>query len=160
MRLPETSGTYVLWLASRSTTPSRIGKLGTMILQPGIYAYVGSALGPGGLAARLRHHFRTATRPHWHIDYLRQQLVIEEVWYACGEERLEHRWAGSLQRRVLVSVPLQGFGSSDCDCPSHLFFMRALPSLSKGRAILQDPEMKMEIQALRPPGQEWNVPCG
>ncbi len=30
---------------------------------------------------------------------------------------------------MLGSTPIAGFGSSDCDCESHLFFFEALPSL-------------------------------
>ena len=33
-----------------------IGKLGVLHMLPGIYVYVGSALGPGGLAARIERH--------------------------------------------------------------------------------------------------------
>ena len=51
-------GTYVLVLASQRTDPVRIGRLGTLALKPGVFIYVGSAFGPGGLAARIRHHRR------------------------------------------------------------------------------------------------------
>jgi len=64
-------GTYALILTSHQTGPVRIGRLGTMQVRPGIYLYVGSAFGPGGLEAHLRHHVQPAARPHWHIDYLR-----------------------------------------------------------------------------------------
>ena len=117
---------------------------------------MGSALGPGGLAARLRHHLRMAKRPHWHIDHLRQKLAIGEIWYVRGKERHEHHWASRLEDLEVATVPIKGFGSSDCDCPSHLFFMKAQPSLSSGRAILGDPEKKIEIQAIRRPGLEWS----
>jgi Domain of unknown function DUF123 len=64
-------GTYVLVLSSRSTDLIQIGRLGALQLQSGFYVYVGSALGPGGVRARLAHHLKLSRRPHWHIDYLR-----------------------------------------------------------------------------------------
>jgi Uri superfamily endonuclease len=70
LSLPMTSrpGTYALILACRRTGAVRVGRLGTMQLQPGAYAYVGSAFGTGGLEARLRHHLLPASQPDWHID--------------------------------------------------------------------------------------------
>ncbi len=47
-----------------------IGRLGSFNIIPGFYAYVGSAFGPGGLRARIRHHLESVAQPHWHIDYL------------------------------------------------------------------------------------------
>ena len=44
-------GTYALVLASQKTGPVRIGRLGTLELQPGVYIYVGSAFGPGGFGS-------------------------------------------------------------------------------------------------------------
>ena len=49
------------------------GRLGgrRLRLEPGCYLYVGSAMGHGGLAARLRRHLCGARRRlHWHIDRL------------------------------------------------------------------------------------------
>ncbi len=49
------------------------GRLGgrSVELEPGVYAYVGSAFGPGGLAARLRRHLcGERRRLWWHIDWL------------------------------------------------------------------------------------------
>lgn len=43
-------GTYALVLASRGEKRIRIGGIGTLRLRTGFYVYVGSALGPGGLA--------------------------------------------------------------------------------------------------------------
>jgi len=63
-------GTYALLLYSASDAEIRVGRLGHMRLQSGFYVYVGSALGPGGVRARVRHHLLDSPRPHWHIDYL------------------------------------------------------------------------------------------
>ena len=59
------AGTYALVLSARAGGIIRIGRLGELRLQSGIYVYVGSALGPGGVRARLMHHLELfgAIRP-------------------------------------------------------------------------------------------------
>jgi Uri superfamily endonuclease len=121
-------GTYALVLASIRAAPIRIGKLGSLQLQPGFYVYVGSAHGPGGLRARLAHHLEPTGRPHWHIDYLRAHTIPEDVWLCCDRISWEHRWAGRIGMRRGASIPLAGFGSSDCRCESHLYFFKDRPS--------------------------------
>jgi len=54
------TGTYAFLLASQKTGRLDIGKLGPLVLKPGVYVYVGSAFGPGGLAARIGHHTQIA----------------------------------------------------------------------------------------------------
>src|SRR5271166_7032478 len=121
-------GTYVLLLSSRSTGLIQIGRLGALQLQSGFYVYVGSALGPGGVRARLAHHLKLSRRPHWHIDYLRAHTRVEDIWYRFDTQRLEHVWAEHIGLAEGASVPLVGFGSTDCGCESHLFFFERRPS--------------------------------
>jgi Uri superfamily endonuclease len=121
-------GTYVLVLRSDGGPAIRIGRLGSLRPERGFYAYVGSAFGPGGLRARLAHHQRRARRPRWHIDYLKRRVRPAEVWYSFDARRVEHDWAGLLKSAPGATIPLAGFGSSDCDCESHLFFFRERPS--------------------------------
>lgn len=121
-------GTYALVLASTKVAPVRIGKLGSLQLQPGYYVYVGSAHGPGGLRARMAHHLEPTRRPHWHVDYLRAHTNPEEVWFCCDRISWECRWANCLGLQRGASIPLDGFGSSDCRCESHLYFFGRQPS--------------------------------
>ena len=113
-------GTYALILACRQTGSVRIGRLSRLHLQPGYYVYVGSALGTGGLQARLRHHLQIPARPHWHIDYLRAVCDVREVWFTSDTARFEHRWAKVMAGLPGAGVPLPRFGSSDCACVAHL----------------------------------------
>jgi len=129
-------GTYVLVLSSRSADLIQIGKLGDLRLQSGFYLYVGSALGPGGVRARLAHHLKVSLRPHWHIDCLRAHTRIEEIWYCLDDQRLEHVWAKHINLAEGASVPLLGFGSTDCGCESHLFFFERRPSRERFRKAL------------------------
>jgi len=129
-------GTYVLVLSSRSPDVVQIGRLGALQLQSGSYVYVGSALGPGGVRARLAHHLKLSRRPHWHIDYLRAHTSVEEICYRLDTRRLEHVWAEHIRLTEGAAVPLVGFGSADCRCASHLFFFRQRPSRARFRQML------------------------
>lgn len=130
-------GTYAVILACSRTALARIGKLGRMELRPGFYAYVGSALGPGGVRARLHHHLRIAARPHWHIDYLRAFCDVVEVWVSCDPGRQEHVWAKAIGGLPTADVPMPGFGASDCKCAAHLFWLPRRPSIQVFRRQVQ-----------------------
>jgi Uri superfamily endonuclease len=130
-------GTYALVLAGRKTNTVRIGSLGTLELKPGVYIYIGSAFGPGGLAARIRHHTEIAVRPHWHSDYLRAACDLIEVWITTQGGRHEHSWARAVARLPGSQVPMPGFGSSDCNCQTHLFWFQHAPSIRTFRRFVQ-----------------------
>ncbi len=131
------TGTYALVLPSLVNTSIQVGKLGEFRLHPGYFVYVGSAFGPGGLRARIAHHRRTTTRPHWHIDYLRRVLPLQDVWYSFDPQRREHHWAKTMGERPEGSIPFPGFGASDCACLTHLFFFKTKPSLAAFRRGLR-----------------------
>ncbi|MCG8401132.1 MAG: GIY-YIG nuclease family protein [Firmicutes bacterium] len=120
-------GTYVLILQAKKSVSLQIGKLGLMTVQPGNYVYIGSAFGPGGVRGRLNHHLTGGTKPHWHIDYLRQAADVIQVWYVYCSTRYEHKWAEIFGSYPGASVPMPGFGSSDCKCSTHLFFFEQIP---------------------------------
>jgi Uri superfamily endonuclease len=142
-------GTYALVLASQKTGPVRIGKLGTLELKQGVYIYVGSAFGPGGLAARIGHHTQIAARPHWHIDYLRAACDLIGIWFTTEAARREHSWAGAVARLPGAGVPMPGFGSSDCQCAAHLFWFKNPPSV---RAFRQ--RVRTLVSTTRPTAAE------
>ena len=121
-------GTYILMLYVNKETVLQIGKLGSFTFMRGTYAYAGSAFGPGGLAARLKHHRSISTRPHWHIDYLRRAASLGDIWVSAKPERLEHVWAEQLLTFESGQCPVKGFGSSDCACYSHLVYFKRKPS--------------------------------
>jgi Uri superfamily endonuclease len=118
-------GTYALLLESANNAEIRIGRLGDLHLLPGFCIYVGSAFGPGGVHARVNHHLLVSLLPRLHIDYLRPRTTLEEVWLRHCRKHREHLWARLLSSMPGVSVPMPGFGSSDCDCSAHLFFFRS-----------------------------------
>lgn len=128
--LPGNKGAYIVWLKPEKLTQIEVGKLGTMALQPGYYAYVGSAMGPGGVRARLQHHLRIAARPRWHIDYLRAACQVCRLWYVVTDAKVERQWAAALASLPGATVALSGFGASDHPGATHLFHFQAVPSLA------------------------------
>ena len=120
-------GTYALILRATHQQDVQIGRLGRLSIRPGFYVYVGSAFGPGGVLARVRHHTQIAQRPHWHIDSLRQAAQLKQVWYTYDPVHREHAWATVFASARGASIPLPGFGASDCRCVSHLYFFQRQP---------------------------------
>lgn len=122
----EGKGTYALIICSETKLQLQVGRLGICDFSQGYYIYAGSAL--GGLEGRLRRHLRKDKKLHWHIDYLLQYTRIVEVWYCLNGERLECTW-----NEILTGIPgavphVNGFGSSDCRCRTHLaHFSSKLP---------------------------------
>ncbi len=115
-------GSYVLVLALKRPLTLSVGRLGAFDFPAGTYTYTGSALGAGGLAARLAHHRRLSLSPRWHIDYLRLHAHLCEVWSLASEERLECAWAQALLRLPGARMIAPRFGASDCRCPAHLIY--------------------------------------
>lgn len=128
--LPEHPGTYALWLRSRRSGAVVVGRLGLLSLRPGVYVYVGSAFGPGGLRARVGRHLRVKKAKRWHVDHLRPHTSLEAVHYC--DAPAEHEWAQVLARSPGAEIPLPRFGASDCRCPSHLFFFARARDAERG----------------------------
>ena len=130
------TGAYVLLLRMPAPATVTVGKLGCRLFDQPYYAYAGSALGPGGLAARVGRHLKTDKKKHWHIDYLRELAEITAVWELVGQTRRECLLAG-----LLVSLkgasPVDGFGATDCRCRTHLVGMASLPRLDSFRRRLE-----------------------
>ena len=116
------SGTYALLLSATASMTVEVGALGAVGLAPGAFVYVGSAFGPGGLAARLRRHVQPQkASPHWHVDYLRAALSLHGAWISTDDARHECTWAQSIACLESSSIPLPGAGASDCACSTHFF---------------------------------------
>lgn len=111
-----------------------VGRLGELTLPAGYFVYIGSAFGPGGVAARVARHCRCDKPLRWHIDYLRSVSEPVGVWFSDASAPLEHEWARQVGQAQLEAIP--GFGCSDCQCPSHLFTARVRRDLDKALASL------------------------
>ena len=56
---------------------------------------------------------------HWHIDYLRQEADVVAALPVRTADDLEHNLARAVD--AVADWHIEGFGCTDCDCPSHLF---------------------------------------
>ena len=139
-------GTYALIFELQQTTTVEVGRLGPVDLQPGHYIYVGSALGPGGVKARVERHWRTDKRTHWHIDFVSEHLTPVEAWYVHSPSREEHRWAAHLAAQPEASA-VQSFGASDCRCVSHFFRLNNPPDRTSFARLLGE---RIEVAQVRP----------
>ena len=112
-------GSYTLVVALASDASLSVGALGDRGLSAGAYAYTGSALGAGGFS-RVDRHRRTARGDHdvrhWHVDYLlgHPDARIDGVVRSVGVD------VECAVAERLPTGPIDGFGASDCGCPSHL----------------------------------------
>lgn len=155
--LPSLPGSYALHLRLDRPYQARVGRLGEALFPPGEYIYLGSAHGPGGLAARLGRHLRQSHACRWHIDYLQPAAIPIAYAYqleihlpptfpavtrtttkpdrpACftgSRQPLECLWSQSLAAQADAFIPLKFFGAGDCrcGCPAHLV---AFPSGKSG----------------------------
>jgi len=97
------------------------GKLPVTLFKQGTYLYVGRA--KNNLFARLNRHLRKGKKLFWHIDYLLQKAKIEEIWIKRNfleECKIALEIKNSLKDSI---IPIKKFGSSDCNCVSHLFYL-------------------------------------
>ena len=108
-----------------------VGALGEQRFARGYYVYAGSAFAPGGLRARLHRHCNGGRR-HWHIDYLRAQSELVQIWWTRDPRSRERDWALALAD-WLGESPVPGFGASDSPLPSHLFYTPVRPGFAPFR---------------------------
>jgi len=136
--LPVEGGTYILVSEAPEAFVVTVGRLGRHRLAAGWYLYVGSAFGPGGLAARCGRHLRSDKPKRWHLDYVSPYLEPREIWYRCGPRRLEHEWTQALTALKGTAAAWPGFGASDCRCPSHLWYRSCRPQAGAFRRAAAD----------------------
>ena len=131
-------------MGSRATSTVQIGRWGRLDVEPGYYLYVGSAFGPGGVAARVTRHLRKRKPRRWHLDYLRAHVIPAQIWICYDPERREHPWATAVGNSPCVN-PIEGFGSSDCRCRAHLFRIKAQADLEWLSTVLPGVETDIVI---------------
>ncbi len=122
-----TTGNYILLLFMPQDSRLTIGRLGTFDFPAGWYTYVGSAFGAGGLKGRIKHHLQPVSKPHWHIDYLRQAAHVVEVWLSPQETSREEAWVDVVMSIPGATISVDGFGSSDSEKESHLAYFDLRP---------------------------------
>lgn len=108
---------YVLIIQIGKNINVNVGALGNVNFEKGIYAYVGSA--KKGLNKRIQRHLRKDKQKFWHIDYLLNDNSVKVLKVFTVQESFSECEVAKIIDEV--GFPIQGFGSSDCKCRSHLF---------------------------------------
>jgi sugar fermentation stimulation protein A len=118
------SGTYSLIIRLEEPRSIQVGKLGVGFFPEGYYVYVGSAL--NGLQQRIARHLAPRKNKHWHIDYLLEYattISTRKIFSAEKRECTISEKVGNLSQ----GIPMEGFGSSDCRCRTHLYLFYENP---------------------------------
>ncbi|MCX7845144.1 MAG: GIY-YIG nuclease family protein [Dictyoglomaceae bacterium] len=110
----------------------KIGSLGNVRFIKGFYAYIGSS--QRNLEKRILRHLSKNKKLIWHIDYFlnSQNIRILSIFYKHAR-RIEECETAEILNKFYSHV--KNFGSSDCKCISHLFFINNLNNFWK---ILRD----------------------
>lgn len=122
-REAQDGGAYIIILDLKKNVSLEIGELGKVRFRKGYYLYVGSA--KKGLSKRIERHKRRRKKVFWHIDYLRESASFYKALPIRTRYDLECEIAERLKTIADWSIPY--FGSSDCNCKSHLFGMKKDP---------------------------------
>lgn len=122
--MDKTIGCYVLFFEIDKEVEVQIGKLGDLRFEKGLYAYVGSAM--NSLEIRTQRHVQMLKihegNSRWHIDYLLKNKHSRLVGLIKipTNERIECRISKMFE---MFAQPIIGFGSSDCRCKGHLYYV-------------------------------------
>jgi len=122
-------GVYTLVIFLSVDSRVRVHRLGDFNFQKGYYAYTGSALGSGATSLRRRvaRHLKKRKNRQWHIDFLLTNRKAEVKAVVAAESGVnEECHINNLIKKIEgATVPLAGFGASDCrkDCESHLLYL-------------------------------------
>lgn len=124
MDIRDTPVTYLLVLHLSQLAHVQIGSLGEFDFGEGYYFYVGSAR--KNARSRLTRHVQgNAAKKRWHIDYLRPYCTVAKVLVFPTDSMGECQLAELMRTMPGAVNPVRRFGSSDCRCPSHLFYLGA-----------------------------------
>ncbi|MBC8499107.1 MAG: GIY-YIG nuclease family protein [Candidatus Atribacteria bacterium] len=120
--IKKSEATYILVINISEDLKIRVGQLGEAFFKEGDYIYIGSA--KDSLDARLRRHLRKDKKTYWHIDYLleNQKVKILQIWTI--DKKVECQTAEVFYQEPITKIIKKGFGSSDCKCLTHLFFVK------------------------------------
>jgi sugar fermentation stimulation protein A len=117
------AGSYFMLLHLPREVTTTVGSLGTRTFAAGHYLYVGTA--GRGLGRRMERHQRKRTAVHWHIDSLKGHADRCTAIPIRSSSPLEHELAAAVGK--IADGCVASFGSSDCECTSHLFYFTDLP---------------------------------
>ena len=128
-------GVYVLLISVEDRTQIEVGALGLINFEPGMYAYVGSALGShsSSVEGRLSRHYSDHKKMHWHIDYLLKdpKAKLKAAIFSESRKAQECKLVKKICNYEFALVENKDFGSSDCSCVSHLIILNLRENTAK-----------------------------
>ena len=111
-------GIYLLLIKLENNKFLSYGLKNKCNFKKGYYVYIGSGL--NSLEKRIERHLNKNKKIFWHIDYLLKHSNIIEIYYIVTNKKIECEIAELLQKNFSY---INKFGSSDCNCNSHLFYV-------------------------------------
>jgi Uri superfamily endonuclease len=126
MKPIQSGGIYNLIIQLSKDKEIKIGRLGTFIFPEGFYVYTGSA--QNGLERRINRHLSSSKKFHWHIDYLLSYARIIKVLKYFRGRKDECRLNRMIGKGAGAATIVQKFGSSDCNCRTHLHYFKDIPT--------------------------------
>ena len=111
-------GVYLVFIKVDEDTEIEVGALGTIEFKQGVYVYCGSAR--NSVEKRLQRHYSSDKNIHWHIDYLTSNFQAVDHFILPEKSDYECILSEIMED---LSSPIDSFGSSDCNCNSHLYHL-------------------------------------
>ena len=130
-------GIYNLIIKLSKDREIRIGRLGTFVFPKGIYVYTGSA--QNCLEKRINRHLSNIKKFHWHIDYFLSCAKIIEILRYIGSRKDECKLNRVIGKIAGANAIVRKFGSSDCNCITHLYYFKNIPTNFHGDFIEYTP---------------------
>ena len=118
------SGLYQLLLYLPENKRIIVGSKGVFNFTAGYYVYTGSA--KRNLNARVSRHIKHKKKLRWHIDYLTSKALCIAHRSYLTPNFSECELHQKTLKQPNASMPVKGFGASDCSCYSHLIFFNSL----------------------------------
>ncbi|MET1160317.1 MAG: GIY-YIG nuclease family protein [Thermoprotei archaeon] len=113
--IPDIPGVYLLIIRVEKLVKIRVRSGRVFVLEPGMYVYIGSARGFGGIRGRVKRYLVGVGNRFWHIDYLITQpgVKLAGIYYmAINKTTIDYEsLIASVFREKLYGV--KGFGCSD-----------------------------------------------
>ncbi len=116
-------GKYLILLYNSRKQKIEVGKLGEVDFPKGYYLYIGSS--KINVFKRIAYHKRKKINKHWHLDYITENLKITADIPLINCNKSECFITSTLE--TFDGKRVTNFGSSDCDCYSHLLYFKKNP---------------------------------
>lgn len=142
MKVYPDAGVYILKIKLEEKSEIEIGALGKNTFVPGYYFYTGTA--QRNLESRIKRHYSSDKKFHWHIDYFLAEAELEKdfVFELSGEAEC---FLAQILKENGGQTPVSGFGASDCSCGSHLIYFPAAAGSKIVEELTKDRNLAKEF---------------